>query len=259
MATTFNLFTSISWIITGFVSAILSTLFLSKNPKRRLNQLFSAGFISWSLSMIFNGIVFAVAYRSIFIADIFRDLGVIFGILSAFILFAAAYGIYFGAEKLNWILYVILIAIAGLLSGFGAANDWVTTDEFGGFKTTDNIYGKICIQIITAVFVITANILLMLTYRSSKNKQAKRRVGYFVVGYSTIIIGLFMFLIDAFLEITPYLFPTLALITWVMGPMLMLIGFYVKAESDTSARTKILPNESQLLKTQQEQKIERPY
>ncbi|MCG3254163.1 MAG: hypothetical protein H7648_09995, partial [Candidatus Heimdallarchaeota archaeon] len=60
MVTTYNLFTSVSWIITGLISAVLSTLFLGKNPKKRLNQLFCAGFIAWSLSMVFNGIVFAV-------------------------------------------------------------------------------------------------------------------------------------------------------------------------------------------------------
>ncbi len=259
MVTTFNLFTSVSWIITGLISAVLSTLFLGKNPKKRLNQLFSAGFIAWSLSMVFNGIVFAVAYRSLTAANVFRDLTVVFGVLSAFILFAAAYGIYFGAESLNWILYISLFVIAGVLSGFGAVNDWVTLDGLGGFKTTDNLVGKICTQIITAVFVIAANILLILTYRSSKNPQAKKRVGYFVIGYSTIIIGLLMFVIDSFIQISPYVFPTFALIAWVMGPILMLIGFYVKAESDSPTLAKeAAMSESQLLKTKQEQKIERP-
>ena len=259
MVTTFNLFTSVSWIITGLISAVLSTLFLGKNPKKRLNQLFSAGFIAWSLSMVFNGIVFAVAYRSLTAANIFRDLTVVFGILSAFILFAAAYGIYFGAESLNWLLYISLIVIAGVLSGFGAVNDWVTLDGLGGFKTTDNLVGKICTQIITAVFVVAANVLLILTYRSSTNPQAKKRVGYFVIGYSTIIIGLLMFVIDSFIQISPYVFPTFALIAWVMGPILMLIGFYVKAVSDSPTLAKeAAMSESQLLKTKQEQKIERP-
>ena len=256
MVTTFNLFTSVSWILTGLISAVLSTLFLGKNPKKRLNQLFSAGFIAWSLSMVFNGIVFAVAYRSLTAANVFRDLTVVFGILSAFILFAAAYGIYFGAESLNWLLYISLIVIAGVLSGFGAVNDWVTLDGLGGFKTTDNLVGKICTQIITAVFVIAANILLLLTYRSSKNPQAKKRVGYFVIGYSTIIVGLLMFVIDSFIQISPYVFPTFALIAWVMGPILMLIGFYVKAQSDSPTLAKeAAMSESQLLKTKQEQKL----
>jgi glucan phosphoethanolaminetransferase (alkaline phosphatase superfamily) len=259
MVTSYNLFTSVSWIITGLISAILSSLFLAKNPKKRLNQLFSAGFIAWSLSMVLNGILFAVAYRSLTAANILRDFAVVFGVLSAFILFAAAYGIYFGAESLNWILYISSIIIAGVLSGFGAVNDWVTLDGLGGFKTTDNLIGKICTQIITAVFVVAANVLLILTYRSSKNPQAKKRVGFFVIGYSTIIIGLLMFVIDSFIQISPYVFPTFALIAWVMGPILMLIGFYVKAESDSPTLAKeAAMSESQLLKTKQEQKIERP-
>ncbi|MHA1221174.1 MAG: hypothetical protein ACTSQB_05525 [Candidatus Heimdallarchaeota archaeon] len=252
MVTTFNLFTSISWIITGFVSAILSTMFLVKNPKKRLNQLFSAGFILWSLTMLFNGIVFSVAYRSLTIANIFRDLSVICGILSGFVLFAAAYGIYFGAESLNWIVYLILFVISAVISGFGAANDWVTTDGFGGYKTTDNLTGKICIQIIASIFVIVANVFLILTFRSSKNPRAKKRVGYFVIGYSTILIGMIMFIIDgiidSFTDFTPYLFPTIALVTWVMGPILMLIGFYVKSDTSSLTKTTLIQNESQFLK-----------
>lgn len=262
MITTFNLFTSVSWIITGVISAVLSTLFLTKNPKKRLNQLFSAGFICWSLSMVFNGIVFAVAQKSLTIANIFRDLSVVFGILSGFILFAAAYGIYFGAESLNWILYLSLFVIAIVLSCFGALNDWVTQDGLGGYKTTDNLIGKICTQMITAIFVILANFLLILTYRASTNPKAKRRVGFFVIGYSTIIIGLLMFVIDSFIDISPYIFPTFALITWIMGPTLMLIGFYVKAETDTSLIKINLDkqDEVQLLKSKKEQqkKIEKP-
>ena len=259
MVTAFNLFTSISWIITGFTSAILSTLFLTKNPKRRLNQLFSAGFILWSFSMLFNGIVFAVAYRSLTIANIFRDLSVVCGVISGFVLFAAAYGIYFGADSLNWIVYLVLFVIASVISGFGVANDWVTSDGFGGFKTTDNLTGKICIQIISSIFMVVANILLILTYRSSRNPKAKRRVGFFVIGYSTILIGMLMLIIDGILDMlinfTPYLFPTLASITWVMGPVLMLIGFYVKSESNSSAFNSktITISESQLLKAKQDQ------
>lgn len=250
--TTFNLFTSISWIITGFVSAILSTLFLSKNPKKRLNQLFSVGFIFWSLSMLMNGINFAVAYRSLTAANVFRDLSVILGIFSAITLFAAAIGIFYGPDTVNWILLVALAAIAATLSGLGAANDWVTLDGLGGFKTTDNLLGKICIQIVTAIFVISANVFLFLTYRSSKNPKAKRRVGFFVVGYSTIIIGLLMYVIDTFVNISPYVFPTLAQIAWVAGPILMLVGFYVKTEADIPSIPKdgLLKNETQHLTSQ---------
>ncbi len=250
--TSFNLFTSISWIITGFVSAILSTLFLSKNPKRRLNQLFSVGFFFWSLSMLFNGINFAVAYKSLIAANVFRDLSVILGIFSAITLFAAAIGIYYGPDTVNWVLLLALAAIAATLSGLGAANDWVTLDGLGGFKTTDNLLGKICIQIVTAIFVISANVFLFLTYRSSKNPKAKRRVGFFVIGYSTIIIGLLMYVIDTFVKISQYVFPTFAQIAWVAGPILMLVGFYVKTEADTPSPPKdgLLKNETQLPSSQ---------
>ncbi|MCG3253627.1 MAG: hypothetical protein KAX09_07245 [Candidatus Heimdallarchaeota archaeon] len=231
MVTTFNLFTSIAWIVAGIISAIISVLFLIKNPKKRLNQLFSSGFISWSLSLLFNGINFAVAYRSLAAANIFRDLGVATGILSAAILLISAIGIYFGAESLHWILYVVLGLISVTCIAIGVLNDWVIVDGFGGYKTTDNLLGKTFVQIIPAVFVITGAILLTITYFTLKNKAAKKRIGYFTIGFSTIILGLFMFLIDSFVSISPYLFPSLAIITWLAGPLLMLAGFYLKVET----------------------------
>lgn len=259
--TSFNIFTSASWIITGFTSAILSIIFLAKNPRRRLNQLFSAGFLLWSLSMLCNGIVFTVAYRSLIAANIFRDLCVVFAAFSGVMLFIAAYGVYFGANSVNWIILVIFLVIAALQAGFGAPNDWVTIDGLGGFKTTDNLLGKILVQIVSAIFIVISDIFLFLTYRSTKIARAKQRVGYFWIGVSTIIIGLLFMVIDTFININPYIFPSLTQLAWITGPILVLIGFYVKTdETDTPSLPKdgYLRTESQLVKSDQEKKLERP-
>jgi len=239
MITTFNLFTVISWIVTGVISAILSSLFLLKNPGKRLNQLFAVGFLLWSFSMIFNGTIFSIAYHSLAIANALRDIAVVCGIFSGFSLFVAAIGIYFGPESLNWKIYLPTISISTILSVFGALNDWVTTDGLGGYKTTDNLAGKVCVQIISLLFVLVANVLLLLTYRASENSNAKRRIGFFVIGYSTVLMGVFLFILDGifdlFLEISPFFFPSLALITWVTGPILMLIGFHSKSSQENKS------------------------
>ena len=148
MITAFNLFTSISWILAGVISAIISALFYMKNPKKRLNQLFSSGFMFWSLSLIFNGLSFSIAYSSLLAANISRDFCVITGILSAITLFVAAIGIYFGVESLHWFLYLFSLIIAIVLMGIGTVNDWIIVDDLGGYKTTDNLIGKMCIQIL---------------------------------------------------------------------------------------------------------------
>lgn len=258
LVTTFNLFTSIAWIVAGIISAIISVLFLIKNPKKRLNQLFSSGFISWSLSLLFNGINFTLAYRSLAAANIFRDLGVATGVLSAALLLLSAIGIYFGAESLHWILYVVLGLISVTSITIGVLNDWVVIDGLGGFKTTDNLLGKSFVQIIPAVFVISGAILLTITYFTLKNRAAKKRIGYFTIGFSTIILGLFMFLVDSFVNISSYLFPSLAIITWLAGPVLMLAGFYVKVETSSQMHSE---QRTSLHKTETldpKHKIERP-
>ena len=259
MMTSFNLFTSASWITTGVVSAILSVVFLLKNPKKRLNQLFSAGFLLWSLSMLSNGIVFAVAYESLTVANIFRDFCVVLAAFAGVVIFIAAYGVYFGASSVNWIVLLIFIVIAAVQAGLGVPNDWVAVDGLGGFKTTDNLLGKISIQIISAIFIVIADIFLILTYRSTKIPQAKKRVGYFLMGITTLILGLLVMVIDTYVNISPYFFPSITQLFWIAGPILILVGFYVKADSETPSLPKdglTKQNESQLLNS--EQNIERP-
>ncbi|MEA2070750.1 MAG: hypothetical protein U9O98_05605 [Asgard group archaeon] len=158
-------------------------------------------------------------------------MSVVFGIVGFFCLFLAAFGIYYGPNVLTWVTYVTVGVVAITLSIVGLLNDWVTHDLMGGFKTTDNIYGKLATQIIPAIFVIVSNILLILTYRSTKLPNAKKRIGYFTLGYSTIILGLLFFVIDTFLSVSPYIFPILALCTWVLGPFLVLFGFYTKPDT----------------------------
>ena len=259
MITAFNLYNSIAWIAGGLISAVISTLFLMKNPKKRLNQLFSAGFIFWSLSLIFNGINFAVAYKSLLAANIVRDICIIAGVIGAMTLFLATIGIYFGAEKVNWFSIAIITVIAITLAILGILNDWVTEDVIGGYKTTDNWLGKICSQIIPSLFIVVGIIFLLLTYKNSDNKAAKRRIGFFSIGFSTIILGMLMFLIDSLITVNPYIFLTIAIATWAIGPVLMLIGFYVK--TDTSSQEigeKFGAIETQALDPKQNQKLERP-
>ncbi|NHJ47673.1 MAG: hypothetical protein FK733_07795 [Asgard group archaeon] len=263
MVTTFNLFTSISWIIVGVLAIILSIMFLAKNPKKRLNQLFFAGILSWSLSIMLNGLVFAVAYKSLTAANIIRDICLVCFVLGSITLFIAAFGIYFGVESLNWIIFLVSFIVAGVVIGFGIANDWVTSDGLGGYKTTDNLIGKIFIQIISVLVILISDVIIFLTYRSSKNPQAKRRVGYFVIGYTTIIFGYFLFLVDgildSFVTFTPYLFPSLVLVVWLAAPILMLIGFNIKTETESTSLANKLKNESQLFKAKHEQQnSERP-
>ncbi len=263
MITTFNLFNAIAWIVAGVISAVISIIFLSKNPKKKLNQLFSAGFLFWSFSLLFNGINFLVAYRSLFVANIFRDFCILTGILCAITLFIASLGIYYGVEKVNWILMAILTILGIVLSVFGALNDWVTEDGLGGYKTTDNWFGKTCVQIIPALFVIAGLVLLILTYATLENKAAKKRIGFFTLGFSTIVLGLLMFVFDAIVDVSPYIFLTLAIISWVAGPVLMLIGFYITPTTTPrpvvvktvgTIDTKALDPKQQQL----QQKLERP-
>lgn len=254
--TTFNLFNAIAWIVAGIISAAVSILFLMKNPRKRLNQYFSMGFILWSLSLIFNGINFTVAYSSLFVANLFRDFCVVCGILSALTLFLGTIGIYYGAERINWLSTAILTCLGIILSAIACLNDWVTEDGLGGFKTTDNWLGKILGQIIPAIFVIAGLVFLTINYFTLKNKAAKRRIGFFTIGFLTIIIGLLMFVFDAIVDVSPYIFLTMAISSWVAGPFLMLVGFYVKTTDSTpKVQPEILvPVESSSL----DPKLERP-
>jgi hypothetical protein len=173
-------------------------------------------------------------------------------------LLLSAIGIYFGAESLHWALYVVLGLVSVAAITVGVLNDWVVLDGFGGYKTTDNLLGKSFVQIIPAVFVITGAILLTITFFKLENKTAKKRIGYFTIGFSTIILGLFMFLVDSFVTTSPYLFPSLAIITWLTGPLLMLLGFYVKVETSSPVYADQRTSLSKSKTLDPKHKIERP-
>jgi hypothetical protein len=236
MVTEFNIYNSVAYLLTGIVSALISVLSLLKNPNKRLNQLFSTGYLCWSTSMISNGLVFLLAYPSLVVANVFRDFCVILGILGVMILFLATYGLYFGETSLNWIAIGIFSTIGLSLSLVGVFNDSVIPDdELGGYKTYDNIVGKVTIQIAPALFIIAAIILLFLTSRALTDTLTSKRVRWYAFGFLSIILGHLLFLVDAFISISPYILPSIAHICWILGPALMLLSFYIKPEVNSSS------------------------
>ena len=83
------------------------------------------------------------------------------------------------------------------------------------------------------LFVLAGLVMLILTYVTLENQSAKKRIGFFTLGFSTIVLGLLMFVFDAIVTVSPYIFLTLAILSWVAGPILMLIGFYVTPTTTT--------------------------
>lgn len=270
MITAFNLFNALTYIITGVVEAGISVVVFTKNTNKRLNQLFSGGFLLWSIAMVFNGSAFAVAHRSLFAANLLRDFSTGLGIIGMTMLFLAAYGIYFGAASLNTAAILIFGVIAVLLAVVTGFNDWVTEDELGGYKTTDNPMGKVCGQIIPLLFIIVGMILMYLTKRKLESPLARKRISAYVWGYSTFIIGALIFILDTYIPINPMILPMIAQVTWVAGPAIMLASFYLKVEEQPTSPVKEEQKETKNeeivevklvdppIETNQQSKLERP-
>ena len=228
--TSFNLFNALSWATTGVISAGISIAIFTKNPKKRLNQLFALGFFLWSLSMLFNGLVFVIAYHSITAANVLRSFCTVCAGFSAVILFLTAYGLYFGPGSLNKIALTIFGVLTLAFSLVGAFNDWVAEDGLGGYKTTDNALGKVCVQVIPLLFTVASIVLLVLTLRTLESGLARKRIGLYILGYLMSIIGVLVFVVDSFIDINQMILPAISQAIWVAGPVIMLISFYLKTD-----------------------------
>ncbi|MBD3189916.1 MAG: hypothetical protein GF308_04705 [Candidatus Heimdallarchaeota archaeon] len=272
MITAFNLFNALSYIISGVVEASISVVVFTKNSNKRLNQLFSGGFFLFAIGLIFNGLTFAVAHRSLFAANILRDVSTSLGIIGMVLFFLAAYGIYFGAASLNFPALLIFGLIAVSLAVVNGFNDWVQEDGAGGYMTTDSTLGKVFGQVVPLLFVVAAVVLLFLTRRKLESPLARKRISAYALGSSTMLIGSMIFVLDKYIPMNPIILPIIAQFTWVAGPAIMLASFYLKVkpqpthpikdgeqkETETEEIVEVKLVEPPPIETNQQTKLERP-
>jgi hypothetical protein len=111
------------------------------------------------------------------------------------------------------------------------SDDGITNEGLGVKTTQDNLWVLIFLYLIPLIMIILANIYFIRTRREVKDPIIKKRILFFILGFSFIVLGVVIFalngIVDEFWTIGSWeiIFWVFGSLLWVIGPILQLIGF----------------------------------
>ncbi len=227
-------------VIAGIVAIGVGIGILQKDVRATLNLLFFYSLNAWGLSLVLNGLNFLYKHPLIG-ANLIRDVVTGTGSIASFLIFATAFSMFKGEHYLKkWYINFPLIIIAFSNTIVGAVFDHVVydsddgvTDLGTGIKTTQEPWVMIFLYLIPVIMIILAIVYFMKTRKEVDDSLIKRRILYFILGFTFIIIGVFIFGISGIIEQlimnTPweFIFWIFAELFWVTAPILMFIGFSI--------------------------------
>ena len=244
--------TNFSYIIGGVFALIVSILIISKDPKVIFNLLFGASLLLWSISLLANAFTFLFVEPNQ-AAQIVRDISTSSGVIGSFFVFASAFSIYHGIhylKKFHILVPFILISISSVIIVI-LFDEVVWDTEAGvGVKTTQKPWVLIFLYLIPAIMIITAEIYFLITRKQSSEPIIRTRMLYFVLGFGSILGGIFVYVIFALIEqliglptfIIEYISWIFASVLWALGPVLMVVGFYVGKMKKSKEEQEALAN-----------------
>jgi len=227
-------------VIAGIVALIVSLLILQKDMRSTLNLLFFYSLSTWGFMLVLNGLTFLYKHPTVG-ANIIRDFVVGAGSVASFLIFATAFSMFKGEHYLkkwyvNFPLIVIMIANTTLGVIFDRVvydSDDGVTDLGIGVKTTQELWVMIFIYLIPTIMIFSAIVYFAKTRKEVEDPLIKKRILLFILGFTFIIFGVFIFAINGVIEqlITgtawEFIFWIFAELCWVTAPILMFIGFNI--------------------------------
>ncbi|MHA1212737.1 MAG: hypothetical protein ACTSSH_09775 [Candidatus Heimdallarchaeota archaeon] len=229
-------------IIAGLVAIIVSILILVKDIRASTNILFFVSLFTWGISLVFNGFTFIFEHPTTG-AKIFRDIVSAGGSVASFFIFASAFIMFKGEHYIRkW--YFIVPMIVGMIVNTSIVIffDHVVydspdgiTDIGEGIKTTQEPWVKIFLYGVPILLISAAIFYFALTRRTVDEKIIKKRILYFILGFSSIILGTVIYAIAGLFEqlsefasgAFEYLVFILAGLCWTAAPILMFLGFNI--------------------------------
>lgn len=199
----------------------------------------------WGLSLILNAVTFVFAQPAPG-AQIVRNFTTSFAVIGSFLIFAATLSMYKGEfflKKWNILFPLIILLIANIV--IVVIFDYTTwideTDHSLGIKTTQSgawvvafVYGMPVLMIAIGLYYFIR------TQMTVEDEIIRKRILFFVFGCTCIIIRALIYAIGSILEdllgldqtFLEYLFWIFAELFWIVGPFLMLFGFYFRKQKE---------------------------
>jgi len=230
---------NIANIIAGLIAIVVGILIVFKNKKEILNQYFFISLFLWGISFIFNALTFVYTDPETVGVQIIRDFATGAGSVAAFFLFMTALVLLKGPHFLAKLYVLVPIYVVMIVNtAVGLIFDHVVfDDELGvGVKTTQEPWVMIFIYIIPVLMISSAVGIFIKIRTESTDSVVRRRILFFILGFSFLVIGTFVFAIGGIIEqltgtlntTIEYLIWILAEIFWASSPILLLVGFHVK-------------------------------
>ena len=180
-------------------SAIITIIVLKRNPKEKLNWLFSTSFFFIAVAYFFlpiGAFVFNEENHDpmVFLTKIYAFslfLGVVFLALSSL---AFNYGIQF---IVRWPIITIAVSALGIVGGFlfgltGSDDPWYSIRQAptGGADTQTSTFFTILFYPICLMIVITTVVFFIRAFKQTENKTTRKSLKYFIWGLCTHISSL---------------------------------------------------------------------
>jgi hypothetical protein len=227
-------------VIAGSAALIVSFLILFKNFKSIINISFFASFFLWGSSWILMGLLFLYEHP-LYGAELIRDFNVSFGLAAAFGFFVNAFIMYKGEHYFKkWYFSLPILITVAACSIIAAIFDTVVYDsptglDIGtGIKTTQDPWVMIFIYIIPGIMTVLSIIYFILTRVEVTESIIKKRILYFILGFSSIIAGMIVIAISGLVEQLLSLSETWENVSlligfgfWFIGPILCFLGFNI--------------------------------
>jgi hypothetical protein len=189
-------------------------------------------FFTWSLSVFFYSFIELTALGEI-LMNLVRDLNVSLGIIAAFFLLMSGLVLSRGTTAALKKRNVFLVGMVALvLVILGIIDDKVIVVANGG-QTTTGMIGIITIFFIPGISAITGIIFFIQARRDVENATIKKRISFFVLGSSLLVLGALVFGVGnvAFPGQEMIIVDLISEISWGTGPLAIAWGLYmVKTE-----------------------------
>jgi hypothetical protein len=228
-------------IIAGSAAIIVSVLILIKDFKSILNINFFLTFLFWGASWVLQGLIFLYKHPTDG-AQIVRDFIVGFGTISAFIFFVTAFIMFNGEHYLKKWYFLLPIILAIIINTiilvqfdhivYDSPN--IEIDSGNGIKSTQESWVLIFLFVVPGLMVTLALVYLIKTRIEVDDLLIKRRILFFILGFSFVIIGMLIIglagLLDEFfslIETWEFVILIAGNVFWFAAPILCFIGFNI--------------------------------
>lgn len=208
-------------LICGIVSIIVSFLILLKDKRSLLNQFLFLTFFFWAINVLLLGFIYGKLF-DLEILNLIRDIEISFGIISGSFLLLSGLALKYGNSVQNKLLYIIIAITDLILIVIAIPNDYVDSAEN---NIISEPLGALSIFIIPGLLALLGISYFFRVYRISYERSLKRKIFYFILGSSFLVLGAVLLGLRNAIPIDLQVLRMISNIFYTLGPISVFWAF----------------------------------